>query len=156
MKSSLFLMLLALCACGQTSVKHKLPLPTDACKTEPNGDKIWYPDTNQFSPPGYPDGYQIRFDAWPSKCSKGKWVTDDEAVKEEQSRRKPIDDLIAAAGSRLLSVEETKKLLDYGPTIFAYEGQPYYPADIERKFDNLLFLQKRFMLEAAKELANAK
>lgn len=152
----ILILALALCACGQTSVKHKLPLPTDACKTQPNGDKVWYPDTNEFSPPGYPDGYQIQFDAWPAKCSKGKWITDEQRLREQQESRKPMDELLVAASSRLLSVEETKSLLNYGPYIFTHTGESYRQSDIERKFDNLLFLQKRFMLEAAKELANAK
>lgn len=153
MKLTLMLAL-ALCACGQTT--HKPTPPASACKTEPNGAKIWYPEMSEFSPPGFRDGYRINFDGWPAICANGKWITDEEEVKKEREYRKPLDELVAAASSRLLTVEETKRLLQYGPMIFTRENTTFREADINRQFDNLLFLQNRFMLEAAREQKDAK
>lgn len=148
--AALALLTLTEFASAQTQAKHKAPLPANACSTMPNRESIWYPEDSQYSPPGYPDGARMRFNDAPVICSKRKWVPDEETIKWDRERRKPLDDLLQAARSRLLTIEETKQLLDYGLSIFTHEGQTYNQVDIDRQFDNLLFLQKRFMVEAVK------
>lgn len=127
--------------------QKKPPLPANACKTEPNGDKPWYPDQSEFSPAGFEDGHRMNFDGRPAVCVGGNWETDKIEAERMEKKIRPRDELLEAANTRLLTVDETKRLLGYGSGIFTREGIPFNHGDIDRKFNNLLFLQKRFMAE---------
>lgn len=134
--------LLALAAITLIGCGHKpraIAGPKD-CTTEPNGDKIWYPDIAPF----YPEGSQIRFETWPAVCQAGKWITNTEEATRVAKENQWKSDLIWAARSRILTSTEMQLLRDQGDNLFIEPGQTYRQGDIDREFNSLL--EQQFLL----------
>lgn len=123
---------------------NKPPATAKDCKTEPNGDKMWYP-----AYPGdyYPEGYHVQFESWPAVCLAGKWVTDAPRAAELESSRRMQDDFLAALSTRKLSHAE---LLRITVNANIYPNVSYFAVDKYSELYELLL--KQWELQTGKPL----
>jgi hypothetical protein len=88
----------------------------------------------------------------PEMCSsEGKWIVDGKLVADLTAQDKKKGELIFAARSRVLTVEEFKELKNAGPGIFVSSfGGLYREEDNEKKY-NALLLQQFEIQQIARE-----
>lgn len=141
MKYLILLLILALPGCGQKAAKSP-KLTINDCTTEPNGDKIWYPNTQPF----YPENTHMQFNSWYTVCKTGKWVTDKQRQDEVYEMDRPRRELLNALRTRVLTVQELKQVASMGSRLLVEDNTPYTQSDVDAKFSNLLKIQELMQL----------
>ena len=143
-KTLSILILLVCCALVSNSQTKTTPRVADKnCHTEPNGDKIWYPEVYKF----YPDGMRINFDGIPMVCRAGTWSFDSEKAEENQRRDQPRQDLLNALRTRPLTAKELVDLNKFGGSlILVTENVSYRQSDIDAQYAALLKVQELMQL----------
>ena len=146
MKAAALAGVLFLFAChGQISHPSKMgtkskftakPTAND-CTTEPNGDKVWYPELTPF----FQEGYRVTFDSWPAICKAGKWITDTAELDRRDKEERPRRELLAALKSRSLTKTELLQVMQYGSYILVEPLRPFIKSEIDAEFAALLQLQ---------------
>lgn len=93
---------------------------------------------------GYTDGYQQY------KCSGGKWVVDDEAMKSLAEMESHKRDLQWELQTCVLDEKSMREVQSYGSALFSPAPmQTYFQADIERSHADALSLQNQLRAEHA-------
>lgn len=90
------------------------------------------------------DGGNNGYNSWIVKCVDGVRVysdTTEEFNKGILQQEQQKQDLINAARTCILSSDQMRNLLAQGKMIFTNNMEPYFDADIEREFDELLLQQ---------------
>lgn len=79
------------------------------------------------------------------RCVNGLKVytdTSEETQRADAEYQTHKDTLAQALVSRVLTDEEMKEVRQIGSSLLVRNGQPYYPEDIERKFQSMLLIQQ--------------